>query len=445
MLTAAHRAQNLTTGADAAIRVERVVKTYRVWNSPGDRLYVPALRWLHPRLQRIAGAPNGLRRRALDAIARRAERGCDEYTALDDVSIELARGDALGIVGPNGSGKSTLLKIVAGLVQPSAGQVRVNGRTAALLELGSGFNPEFTGRENIYLNGAILGIPQQRLRARFDAIVDFAELEDFIDHPIKTYSTGMVARLAFAVQVHVDPAILIVDEALAVGDASFQAKAISIIEEILNRGTTLLFVSHDMQMVRAFCNRAIYLRKGRMVVAGETEEVTRRYIFDAHQERLSSQRGSAGLVERDTHFVGSDGIRVVEASAGGRCRHLTVDFGEEMNFLFEIFVGAEMAHPRVFVDILDGKGLHLAGRVVSLPRHYLHKTVALDVRIRAALQKGIYRVRLRVADASSLHAISMQWRHDEMLSFEVTRDSREDFLGLFPLPMETRWIADEQD
>ena len=275
----------MTTGADAAIRVERVVKTYRVWNSPGDRLYVPALRWLQPRLQRVAGAPNGLRRRALDAITRRAERGCDEYTALNDVSIELARGDALGIVGPNGSGKSTLLKIVAGLVQPTSGHVRVNGRTAALLELGSGFNPEFTGRENIYLNGAILGIPQQRLRARFDAIVDFAELEDFIDHPIKTYSTGMVARLAFAVQVHVDPAILIVDEALAVGDASFQAKAISIIEEILNRGTTLLFVSHDMQMVRAFCNRAIYLRKGRTVMAGETEEVTRRYISDAHEER----------------------------------------------------------------------------------------------------------------------------------------------------------------
>lgn len=422
-------------GAGPAIRVDGVSKTYRVWRSPGDRLVVPIVNRLEnaiaPRLPKLA---RGLRRQA--------EQRFHDITALDEISFTLALGDSLGIVGPNGSGKSTLLQIISGLIQPSAGSVEVNGKVAALLELGSGFNPEFTGRENIFLNGAILGIPRDELSIRLDSIIDFAELGEFIDQPIKTYSTGMVARLAFAVQVHVDPVILIVDETLSVGDAAFQARAMTKIDEILNRGTTLLFVGHDLQMVRSFCNRAIYLNQGKMMAEGDPDDVTRQYIFDAHHSQIERHFGDTRIVKTRL-IVGADDVGVVEASIDQGHRHVAVSYGETIALHFVIFVGADMQNPRIFIDILDSNSIQLGGRVVALPREYLHQAVTLTANVQATLKKGVYRVRIRVADAPSLHAVSLRWRHDDMLSFEVTSDSRERFLGVFPIPMETEWLAHE--
>jgi lipopolysaccharide transport system ATP-binding protein len=273
--------------------------------------------------------------------------------------------------------------------------------------------------------------------------VAFAELGDFIDQPIKTYSTGMVARLAFAVQVHVDPDILIVDETLSVGDAAFRAKAMSKIDEILNRGTTLLFVGHDMQMVRSFCNRAIYLNQGRLIAQGDPDEVTRRYIFDAHQYQMRRDCGSGEKIFKTRLVVGSEDIGVVEASIGQGHRHVTVDYGETINFRFVILVDVQMQNPRVFIDILDSNSIQVGGRVVSLSPEYLHRTVTLSARLRATLKRGVYRVRVRVADAPTLYAISLRWRHDDMLSFEVVSDSRENFLGLFPIPLETEWAPEQ--
>ena len=237
-----------------AIRAQGLGKTYRLYDKPHHRL--------------------------LQSLWRGRKNYFREFAALSDVSFELARGQTLGIIGRNGAGKSTLLQIICGTLTPSAGQVQVNGRIAALLELGTGFNPEFTGRENIVINAAILGLSQREIAERLDDIIAFADIGPFIDQPVKTYSSGMYVRLAFAVVVHVNPDILIVDEALAVGDALFQAKCMTRMRRMLDDGLTLLFISHDIAAVKALCQRALWLDHGRVRALGATPEVTRDYDHD---------------------------------------------------------------------------------------------------------------------------------------------------------------------
>jgi ABC-type polysaccharide/polyol phosphate transport system ATPase subunit len=201
-----------------------------------------------------------------------------EFWALRDVSFEVARGETFCIVGENGCGKSTLLQICAGILEPSAGVARVHGRVAALLELGSGFNPEFSGRENVYLNGAILGFSQAEMERRFPEIEAFAEIGAFIDQPVKTYSSGMAVRLAFAVAIHVDPEILLVDEALAVGDIYFRQRCMRKVHELKQRGVTILFVSHATGDVKALGDRAMWLEKGMVKAIGKTDQVVHQYL-----------------------------------------------------------------------------------------------------------------------------------------------------------------------
>ncbi|MCA9805711.1 MAG: ABC transporter ATP-binding protein [Cyanobacteria bacterium HKST-UBA02] len=201
-----------------------------------------------------------------------------EFWALRDITFNLNTGESLGIVGRNGSGKSTLLQIIAGIMRPTLGNSHSQGRISALLELGSGFNPEFTGRENVFMNGALFGFSKKEIEAKFDEIEDFAEIGDFIDQPIKRYSSGMRVRLAYAVHALSDPDCLIVDEALSVGDAVFQIKCMSHMQKLIDRGTTILFVSHSVNNIRTFCERALWLEAGRMKAIGSAEEVTNRYM-----------------------------------------------------------------------------------------------------------------------------------------------------------------------
>jgi ABC-type polysaccharide/polyol phosphate transport system ATPase subunit len=201
----------------------------------------------------------------------------ERFYALKQVSFQLEKGDSLAVIGPNGSGKSTLLGLVAGLTKPNEGQVTVSGRIAALLELGSGFHHDLTGRENVYLNASLLGLTRKRTVQIFDRIVDFSGIGDFITEPIRTYSTGMVMRLAFSVAIHMDPEILIIDEVLAVGDAAFQAKCFDKILEFRKNGKTLLCVSHASGMVQQLCDRAIWLDHGELVMSGNVIEVTEAY------------------------------------------------------------------------------------------------------------------------------------------------------------------------
>lgn len=250
-----------------AISVQNISKAYRIWERPAARLTSPLID--------AAGKLTGIR-----AFRQQAAHGYRDFWALKDISFEVRKGESVGIIGRNGSGKSTLLQIIAGTLQPTVGAARVDGRVAALLELGSGFNPDFTGRENVFLNGTVLGLTRREMEARFDEIAAFADIGDFIDQPIKTYSSGMMVRLAFAVQTAVEPEILIVDEALSVGDFFFQQKCFKRIAELRARGTTFLFVSHDLGSVRSLCERTLYLKHGRTVLFGETQPVVAAYYAE---------------------------------------------------------------------------------------------------------------------------------------------------------------------
>ena len=244
---------------DIAIRVRDVSKHYVLFERPEDRLKQMVI----PRLERMAG--------------RAPRRYYRDFAALTDVSFEVKRGETVGIIGRNGSGKSTLLQIICGTLQPTRGKVEVNGRIAALLELGAGFNPDFTGRENVYLNAAILGLSRSEIERRFDDIARFADIGVFLDQPVKTYSSGMYVRLAFATAINVDPDILVVDEALAVGDEAFQRKCFARIEEIKERGGTILFVSHGAQTIMQLCTRAMLFDSGDLLLEGRPKTVVAQY------------------------------------------------------------------------------------------------------------------------------------------------------------------------
>jgi lipopolysaccharide transport system ATP-binding protein len=251
--------------APAVIEIEGISKCFQIYDRPHDRLKQS----IHSRLARLlrSGSKTYFR----------------EFWALRDVSLTIRAGETVGIIGKNGSGKSTLLQILCGTLRPSLGQVSVYGRVCALLELGSGFNPEFTGRENVYLNAAVLGMTREQTDERFADIEAFADIGDFIDQPVKQYSSGMYVRLAFAVIAHADADILIVDEALSVGDVFFGQKCMRFMREFMKRGT-VVFVSHDTSAVLNLCNRVVWLRSGQIVADGDAREVTSRYLEDLYYE-----------------------------------------------------------------------------------------------------------------------------------------------------------------
>ena len=417
--------------ASPAIRVEGVSKVFQTWASPAQRLIAPLL-------HRIGGALAVPLPRLSQRLQASARRRMHRHEALHDIGFELHKGEALGIIGLNGSGKSTLLQIIAGVLAPTSGTVETHGRIAALLELGSGFNPELTGRENIYINGAILGLARSRIDELLDEIIAFADIGDYIDQPVKTYSSGMGVRLAFAVQVHVDPDILIVDEALAVGDAAFQAKALARIDEILARGTTLLFVGHDLNAVRAFCHRAMLLEKGRIVDSGTPDDVVVAYMQRNQARILQAQRRSDALaMQRLADGYGVEDACVVSCTLNGQ-RHASLAHGERIELQFEVRLRPDLRHPGLTVDIVDPKGLQLSGRRIPLPRVDAVRTVPVSLGFDAVLQQGLYRLRMRVVDMPSLEQTTILSRQDGHLSFEVVDDCRERFTGLFPLPMDIR-------
>lgn len=236
-----------------------------------------------------------------------------EFWALRDINLNVGKGETLGVVGPNGSGKSTLLQIVCGIIQPTSGRIAVEGRVAALLELGAGFNPEFSGMENVYLNGEIMGLPRSQIERVFPLIASFADIGEFMDRPVKEYSSGMYVRLAFATAIHVDPDILIVDEALAVGDAVFSSRCIQKFEELKQNNVTILFVSHDLGLVKQLADRAIFMMNGRIEAEGRPSDVVNRYVgmVLGRQQRGRDDAGAKATVE--SSFRHGDGAsRIVE-------------------------------------------------------------------------------------------------------------------------------------
>lgn len=298
-----------------SISVENLSKQYRLGVIGNRTLYEDLNRWW----ARVRGLPDPI---AKIGEVNHGNRTDDLLWALRDVSFTVNHGEVLGVIGRNGAGKSTLLKILSKVTGPTSGQIKMRGRIASLLEVGTGFHPELTGRENIYLNGAILGMTRNEIAQKFDEIVSFAEVEQFVDTPVKRYSSGMYVRLAFAVAAHLDPEIMVVDEVLAVGDAAFQRKCLGKMSENASQGRTILFVSHNMAAVNRLCSRAILLDKGKLVADGSATEITAKYLSVASGEissrvwDLENAPGTKDLRLTSIQLLGDNGepVSVVDVS-----------------------------------------------------------------------------------------------------------------------------------
>lgn len=277
---------------EIVIDVKNLSKRYEIYATPRDRLKQLVFPSLHRIFSRIAGLFG-------HAGKRPPPRYFREFWALHGASFQVSKGETVGIIGLNGSGKSTLLQLICSTLTPTSGNVEVKGRVAALLELGSGFNPDYTGRENVFLNGQILGLSREEIQNRFQVIEEFADIGDFIDQPVKTYSSGMAVRLAFAVAINVEPDTLVVDEALAVGDFQFQAKCYAKLRAMRESGVSILFVTHATALVRSFCDKAIYLHKGELMSFGNANEVCSLYESQSILDKFKPLSGAKGKLAPD--------------------------------------------------------------------------------------------------------------------------------------------------
>ncbi len=422
---------------DIAISVTNLSKCYQIYDSPRDRLK----QFVVPHLQKISG--------------KSPKQYFREFWALKDISFEVRKGETVGIIGRNGSGKSTLLQMICGTLSPTTGNITTYGRIAALLELGSGFNPEFTGRENVHMNASILGLNKDEIDARFDEIAAFADIGEFIEQPVKTYSSGMMVRLAFAVIAHVDADILVVDEALAVGDAFFTQKCMRFIQKFQTNGGTLLFVSHDMGTVMNICQSTIMLFAGgkRRAIMGSSEALCKEYlnqIYDdpVRHQQVEQQRSLNGTVlqpkrpnvhkvltgtdeeknvyalspfRADAESFGAGGATIINAGFFDEEGELLATVKGEQSVQFVVCVRANQAisYPAVGLMIKDrlGQYLYTAGtdkifrnqQLDLQEEEQVHIAFRFDMPI---LIRGVYTINVAIAEGIGDSHIQHHWIHD---------------------------------
>ena len=378
----------------AVISIENVCKSYRLGTIGSGTLREDLQSWWH----RVRGRPDPNRR--LD----RTHLPVEGHTlwALQDVSLSVEQGEVLGIIGRNGAGKSTLLKILSRVTAPTSGRIRVKGRVASLLEVGTGFHPELTGRENVFLNGAILGMTKAEVARKFDEIVAFSEIEDFIDTPVKRYSSGMYVRLAFAVAAHLDPEILVVDEVLAVGDAGFQKRCLGKMGDVAKSGRTVLFVSHNMPSILTLCTQAVWMGNGRTQRAGEPDEVVKAYLSSvsaAVEER-------SGIAQAEHRGTGQVRIVQVEARTDGQrsAPGLTTGRDSTLRFAYEARQTPVKVHLVVIVANARGEPcLHLnSDKVGQLMRLDAARGAILLHLPRCPLVRGTYGLDVKVCDSAGV-------------------------------------------
>jgi ABC-type polysaccharide/polyol phosphate transport system ATPase subunit len=368
----------------------------------------------------------------------RGRTGGQEVWALRDVTFHVEPGEALGLVGRNGSGKSTLLRIVAGIIRPTSGRVAAGGRIGSLLELGAGFHPDFTGRENVFLNGSIQGLKRAQIRERFDEIVAFAELEHAIDRPVRTYSSGMYMRLGFAIAAFLDADVLLLDEVFAVGDEAFQRKCFGRIFEFKQRGGTIVFVSHDAAAVERLCERAVLLQEGRVAYDGPAHEAIVRYRRQLADVADPAER-AAGLREWGTGEVTVAEARLLGADGEQRAQFLA---GEPLALDVLLRAEATVAAPRLQLEVRDDAGLLVASEEVDTATlGWNGGAPGLRVRLEIPeppLQFGRFHLRLGVVDAAGERLL--HWL-DDALVFLVYPDGE----GRGLVRLEGKWIADAKE
>jgi len=440
--------------SEIAIKVENLSKCYQIYDQPRDRLK----QFLLPRLRRLAGLP--------------PKQYYREFWALKDVLFEVKKGETVGIIGRNGSGKSTLLQMICGTLSPTTGTIITNGRIAALLELGSGFNPEFTGRENVYMNASVLGLSKDEIDAKFDDIAAFADIGEFIEQPVKTYSSGMMVRLAFAVIAHVDADILVIDEALAVGDAFFTQKCMRFLRGFMKEGT-VLFVSHDTASVRSLCNRAIWIDKGTIIDCGSPKDVCERYLeafFESYQGShavqgsRSTRATGTSLPYRDQRqdFLNASNLRndievfrfLADAASFGKRQAEIVDVsfhgvddhplswivgGEDVVLKIRAAAAAPLASPIIGFYVKDRLGQMLFGDNTYLS--YMDRPVACtggDEIVAAfrfqmpRLASGDYSISAAIADGTQHEHIQHHWIHEALF---FRSESTSIAAGIIGIPM----------
>ncbi|HXK41692.1 MAG TPA: ABC transporter ATP-binding protein [Anaerolineae bacterium] len=368
------------------------------------------------------------------------QNASEEFWALRHVSFEIETGETVGLIGPNGVGKSTALKLVSRILEPTSGHIEVHGRVGALLELGAGFHPDLTGRENVYLNASMMGLSRQEVDRRFDEIVAFSELEPFIDVPVKHYSSGMYVRLGFAVAVHTDPEILLVDEVLAVGDAAFQRKCYDRIDQLRANGVTLLFVSHSAETVRSLCKRALWLDAGTLVADGTAESVVQQYTvhsWEAEEGKLPSpdnvKRWGTGRVQ----------ITRVELLDGAGKERQLFKTGEHMVVVIHYHARERVIHPVFGLGIHHNDGTHVTGpntRFAGLNIPWIEGEGVVYYDLPAVpLLEGKYLISLSAHD---WEAAEMFDYHDRLYPFGILPGSEEKY-GLLSLGGRWRWKASD--
>lgn len=389
-----------------AVSVKNLSKKYRRFNSVGDAMK----EFIHPLRKRYH----------------------NEFWALKDVSFEIKKGECVGIIGRNGSGKSTLLQILCGIMQPTGGTVSINGRIAALLELGAGFHPMFTGRDNVYLNGALMGFKKDEMEEKFASIAEFADIGDFIEQPVMMYSSGMFVRLAFSVAIHVDPDILIIDEALAVGDMRFQQKCYRKISEFKDRGKTIILITHDMAAVKNFCSTAAWLNDGKIAVSGPPAEVIKSYTsymhYDAETRRSAVSGtgggkaseidwddvsgcpsfGEGGAVIKGVALYAKDPYRKIKAFGGG----------DWVVFYAEVEATQDIDSPIVGLTMDNSYGQ----KILGIGNWMLDKeigpmkkgdTITVEFEMKLPLLKnGQYSFTVAIADGTQATHTQLHWVHD---------------------------------
>jgi ABC-type polysaccharide/polyol phosphate transport system, ATPase component len=393
------------------VLVQNVSKLYKLYNRPSDRL--------------------------LELLPFRKGTLHSDFWALKNINFSVAPGEILGLVGPNGSGKSTLLQVVTGILRPTSGRVALEGRVAALLELGAGFNPEFSGRENVFLNSEIMGLSRRQAEKIFPQVEAFAEIGEFINRPVKEYSSGMYVRLAFATAIHVDPDILIVDEALAVGDAIFANRCLQKLEELKERNVTILFVSHDLGLVKRLCHRAILMYKGEVLLEGRPSDVVNRYVGLVHERQIGAERVSA-LTGNYRHGDGTSRIDAIEILNEHGQATKSVQSGERISIRVRATFTADCSHPIIGVLIRNRLGIEIFGTNTRLEDTDLGivkagETIEAAFTFHCLLTRQEYTLTVATQHADGT---SQDWL-DDALQFTVVDD--KDTAGVANLRTEVTW------